>query len=505
MSTNPRHRRVSRVPLRHILAGVTVVGFIGTVVLAGLTGLQTTALTLLTLVAAFNLVMSSAEVKWRMHSHRTPEARDEMRFPAPTTAADSGISFGLILPALKEQRVIGRTMQRLAQTTYDAVTNFVSLRGFDTETIKVAMRVANQLPEGSTEVLVHNYNQEREKGKPYQLNFAWRHIRAHSDANVIGVFDAEDDVHPELLAHVARVFQDHPDVDIVQAGVQLMNLDLDTTGAGFFRKRLIHLRGWFCLHNVLEYFFWFSSRMAFQVEQGIVPLGGNTVFIRRSMLEKTGGWPTTLTEDCSLGIQAGAFHGAKVHAIYDPRFVTREETPHSVGALVDQRERWDQGFWEEFLKGFFRELDTLKKRLMAGYILCMPFIQAFNGVMLPISIAIMAFGWIKGPVALVLFMFTPLVPVLMTMVLQVAALQEFVKLYGKKLYPRHYVSLIIGFYPYQILLAWAAIRAMRNTAAGHNDWKLTSHYGLHHEPEIDHSATGIVAPIARTATEEGAA
>lgn len=491
-----QHRRTPRVPLRVKAIGILVTLAVGAVVFGSLTGLQVTLLTFFTVVSLLNLCMSSLEVNWRMHTSRTPEAQQAMPFPEATTPEEAGISFALLVPALHEAKVIGRTLFDMAKATYHNVKIYVTLRHFDSDTIAAAVavrervdayrRLGTNLSKG-IKVVEHHYG-AHEKGKPYQLNHALQVIEGE---DFVGVMDAEDMVHPELLAHVAKTIQDNPDVDIVQSGVQLMNLDLHVPeDATWLQRKWLHIRGWFCLHNCMEYFFWFSSRMFYQVSQGVVPLGGNTVFIRRSLLEELGGWPTTLTEDCALGIRAAAYKKAKVIAIYDPRFVTKEETPsrliirrvkgnkaEKASTLVSQRCRWDQGFLEEFLAGHWRMLETRKERLIASYILGMPFIQAFNALMLPLSI--FAAIWLVGPVPLVLFMFTPLVPLFMTLILQLIALFEFAKLYDKKLHLRHYLSLIIGFYPYQLVLGWAALVSIKRLLEGNNDWELTSHFGLH--------------------------
>ena len=79
--------------------------------------------------------------------------------------------------------------------------------------------------------------------------------------------------------------------------------------------------------NVLEYFFWFKSRMHYHSAVGMVPLGGNTVFIRRDLLERMGGWDEhCLTEDADVGLRLSAA-GVAMRVVYDGAYVTREETP----------------------------------------------------------------------------------------------------------------------------------------------------------------------------------
>ena len=120
------------------------------------------------------------------------------------------------------------------------------------------------------------------KSKPKAFNAAL----PYCSGMITGVFDAEDDVHPALLRRVDQCFQ-ATDADIVQAGVQLMN----------FRS------SWYTVHNVLEYYFWFRSRLHVHARQRFIPLGGNTVFIRTPILRAVVGlvrtaWPRTARSAC---------------------------------------------------------------------------------------------------------------------------------------------------------------------------------------------------------------
>ncbi len=90
------------------------------------------------------------------------------------------------------------------------------------------------------------------------------------------IFDAEDEPHPDIL-NIINTTMLKEDVDAVQSGVQFMN----------------HNTKWFCFLNVLEYFFWFKSSMHFFARVGMTPLGGNTVFVRRELMEQLGGWDET--------------------------------------------------------------------------------------------------------------------------------------------------------------------------------------------------------------------
>jgi cellulose synthase/poly-beta-1,6-N-acetylglucosamine synthase-like glycosyltransferase len=88
---------------------------------------------------------------------------------------------------------------------------------------------------------------------------------------------------------------------------------------------------WYSVLNVLEYFFWFKSRLHYHARRGAIPLGGNTVFFDRALLSRVGGWDErNLTEDADIGLRLSGT-GEKIRVVYDDRYVTREETPPTLG------------------------------------------------------------------------------------------------------------------------------------------------------------------------------
>ena len=100
---------------------------------------------------------------------------------------------------------------------------------------------------------------------------------------------------------------------------------------------------WFSARNVLEYYFWFRSRLHYQARAGFIPLGGNTVFVRRSWLDAAGGWDENcLAEDCDLGVRLSARRARTVVA-YTPALATREETPETIAALVQAAHALEPG------------------------------------------------------------------------------------------------------------------------------------------------------------------
>jgi cellulose synthase/poly-beta-1,6-N-acetylglucosamine synthase-like glycosyltransferase len=417
-------------------------------------GIYATGIAAIVSTAVVFGIAASVEAGWRLYGRRDPEAIQDMGFPPPTARTGQD-SFSIIVPAKDEVEVLHQTLETLARQTHQNVQIIATLIEGDDATIQEAEIARARYPD-RIEILVRKYEKEM---KPYQLNAALEICRGE----YVGVIDAEDATATGLLVSVEAAFQTSG-ADVVQGPVQLMTLGMK-------------LREWFMVHNVLEYLFWFSSRMMFQARHGFVPLGGNTVFIRRELLNKAGGWPISLTEDCALGVKLSTQYGAKVVAVYDPALATREETPDNVKQLLHQRIRWDTGFGMELLQKKWWHLPSIERRLLAWYILATPFLQASAGLLLPITLATVIL--IDAPVVLVLLTFLPYIPILLSLVLQFVGLHEFGRMFEQKVRIRHYLFLGFGFLPYQLILAWAALHAVLRIATGNMTWFKTAHSNKH--------------------------
>ena len=411
---------------------------------------------------AFNLVIGATEARWRLYGWRDAGAGDEIAWPDPVQPGDAKLSFDLIVPLRDEADVIGETLRGLLRQTHPRLHIVVSLCDDDESTIDAVRTIVreNLLTNRITMITDHYANPT----KAQQLNRALEVCMG----DVVGVIDAEDDVAEDLLIH-AEALLTRDGADIVQGGVQLMNL-----GIGIDK--------WFQVHNVLEYFFWFTSRMAFHASTGFVPLGGNTVFIRRELLERAGGWPLSITEDCALGVRLTAEFGAKVATAYSASLTTREEAPTTIfnkkiGSLFWQRDRWIRGFIEQFIAGRWLSMPTPRQRLLAGYILATPILQAMSFFLLPTAIIVGLL--VNTPIALALLLFTPYIPMGLTTATQLIGLHDFCRKYDKKASVWHYASLVFLAPLYQVVLCGAAAVAVYKYATGDNTWYKTGRAGEH--------------------------
>ena len=410
-------------------------------------------LTLLVLVSLGLTAVASTTLLWMLHAWRTPQALSATRFSS--SPLDPQHSFSLLVPARHEQEVLGDTLDALAVLDHPDYEVLAIIGHDDPETEAVARAAARRHPDRVRVVMDHSVP----KNKPKGMNTALPKCRG----DVVGVFDAEDEVHPRLLRLVDARFTE-TGADVVQGGVQLMNVQ----------------SSWWALRNCMEYYFWFRSRLHFHAEARFIPLGGNTVFIRTDRLREAGGWDAEcLAEDCEIGVRLST-QGARVAVAYDPEVVTREETPGSLTSLFKQRTRWSQGFLQVLKKGEWRKLPTRRQRLLAQYTLAMPFLQAFTGLMIPLAILLMF--TIKVPPLVAMVTFLPLAPSLVILAVEAAGVGDFARNYNVKLRPRDYVRLVVGTFPYQVLLAGAAVRAVVREARGDGSWEKTEHVGAHRTP-----------------------
>ena len=403
---------------------------------------------LIILLMVFQAVFN---IRQRLYIWETPENAILNR--APTVYRDPCLSFTILLPAKNEEDVYRETIQKVYDLNYpsELVQIIAICREDDPGTIAEAQAKIEELGDPNVQLLIYN---DYPVSKPHGLNLGLQVSRG----DIVTIFDAEDEPHPDIL-NIINTTMLNEDIDVVQSGVQLMN----------------HNTRWFCYLNVLEYFFWFKSSLHFFSKIGMTPLGGNTVFVRRELMEQLGGWDETcLTEDADLGIRLSLSH-ARIRILYEDEFVTREETPHTIEQFIKQRTRWNQGFIQILFKGEWLKLPKLSQRLLAFYVLVLPEVQSLFAILVPV--AILMFFLVKLPLWLAMLTFAPLYCFILDVFLDVAGLHEFLKAHGQKWSWREVFILIMAFFPYQWLLSIGALRAVYRAFKGATNWEKTAHIG----------------------------
>ncbi len=390
-------------------------------------------------------------------------------------------SFTALVPARKEAAVIYDTIQTVNNIDYPEhlKETLVLIRDEDDdETIAETHRAINDIRQSyhdRGEAYPDNIKlvtfKTGPKNKPNGLNRGYR----EATKDTVCIFDAEDQPHHEIY-NVINTVMIRDDADVVQSGVQLMN----------FQSK------WFSAFNVLEYFFWFKSGLhAYTHALNVTPLGGNTVFIRKSWLDKLAVEDTEkgyrvwdeegLTEDADIGLRLTKM-GANIQIVYDAIQATREETPDSVEQFIKQRTRWDHGFYQIFRKGLWLQLPTLKQRITAVYILLNSLLQAAIMLFLPVGVFIALTQQVSVPVALLSYL--PIYILVFQLMLNMVGIREFTEAYGLKLPFLFRAKMLLFFYPFQLLLSAAAVRAIFHFITNQSAWEKTTHSNLHRQGNV---------------------
>lgn len=385
---------------------------------------------------------------WNAGSRLRPE-----RLQAPPR-----VSFSVLLPARHEEDVIAETIRGIANVDYphELVEVFVICAVDDSATIDAANRAITGQMLNNFSVITFD---DGPINKPHGLNVGL----VHANKDFVAVFDAEDDVHPQLFRAVnAQVLT--ASSDVVQGPVQLMN----------------HDSSWYATHNILEYFVWYNSRLRLQAGIGALPLGGNTVFFRRMKLLAIGGWDDhCLTEDADIGMRLSAA-GASMHVLFDPALATREETPDSLGAFVRQRSRWHQGFIQVLRKGDWLHLPTIQAKWLGGYTLLFPLINSVATLIWPF--AILLFLLADVPVIVAILTCLPAYALVILLTLNVVLLADFTRLYQRPFRITSPLVMALTFLPYQWIIGISSVRSVLRELSGKKDWEKTFHRGAHRAP-----------------------
>jgi len=172
-------------------------------------------------------------------------------------------------------------------------------------------------------IKILNVPQGQVQTKPRAMNYALPFCQG----DIIGIYDEEDAPEPDQLIKVAAQFAHAPqDVVCLQGRLDFYNTHSNWLGRCF----------------TIEYATWFRVILPGLARLGgVIPLGGTTLFFRRSALDHLQGWDAhNVTEDADLGVRLSR-HGWRCDILDSTTF---EEANNRPLAWVKQRSRWLKGY-----------------------------------------------------------------------------------------------------------------------------------------------------------------
>lgn len=274
------------------------------------TGLLALAFSLLSLILIIGLKLLAMRAAFRAPLRPLPCAVDDGNLPV----------FSIIVALYREADIAARLVRRLARLDYpvDRLDVILAVETEDRVTREALARA--ELPAWMRMVVVPK---GAVRTKPRALNHALDFCRG----SLIGIYDAEDAPDPRQLLQVVAQFRASPPEVACLQGI------LD-----YYNPRT----NWLSRCFTAEYAGWFRLILPGIARLGLaVPLGGTTLFLRREVLERIGGWDAwNVTEDADLGIRL-ARHGFRTEMIAT---TTEEEANCRPLPWVKQRSRWIKGY-----------------------------------------------------------------------------------------------------------------------------------------------------------------
>ena len=269
----------------------------------------------------------------------------------------------ILIPAHNEELVIENTLTSMAQLDYpkDKLEVIVINDHSSDQTGKIVDEFAMRYP-----FIKVIHNPLGGKGKSGALNRGF----AHSKGEIIVVYDADNTPEPDAVKKLALVLLKDKKAGAVVGKFRVINANKNLL-TRFINIETITFQ-WLAQAGR---WFWFR----------LTTIPGTNFAIRRSILEKLGGWDEqALAEDTELSIRI-------LNLGYDIRFfpaaVTWEQEPETLRVWWKQRTRWASGNMYVLIKYLFRMNQIKEKRIFLDiFYYLLTYFLFFLGIFLSHSI-----------------------------------------------------------------------------------------------------------------------
>ena len=249
----------------------------------------------------------------------------------------------IMVPAHNESIVIVKTVQALLKFNYphDRYEIIVINDNSDDDSAELLAKLQQQHPTRNFKV-INTDNVTGGKGKSNALNIGFKSALG----DIIAIYDADNTPEPNALRYLVAELIHHPQYGAVIGKFRTRNKDVDLL------TRFI---------NVETLSFQWMAQAGRSELFKLCTIPGTNYVIRRSIIEKIGGWDDkALAEDTEI-----SFHlyrmGYRIK--FQPAAVTWEQEPQTMDVWFHQRTRWVQGNIYVIVKNFKLLFDHKARRI----------------------------------------------------------------------------------------------------------------------------------------------
>jgi hypothetical protein len=292
------------------------------------------AVILIWFMIAYQLVLTLAAYFHFLCSMKEKKEIDGMKFDFPKVS--------ILIPAHNEEKVIRRTL--LAMLAFDYPKERYEIVVVDDGSTDTTGAIVERFASHDKRVrLLTIPREEGGKGKSRVLNFGLK----QTDAEFIAVYDADNTPEPSSLRYLIAQMLLHSELGAVLGKFRTVNRHRNLL------TKFINIET-LSFQSILQAGRWKLFKLS--------TLPGTNFVIRRSLLEKLGGWDEeAITEDYELSIRIYMV-GYKIKMI--PYAITHEQEPETWAVWRKQRTRWVRGNNYVALK-FLKEIPRFKNKLLA--------------------------------------------------------------------------------------------------------------------------------------------
>lgn len=238
----------------------------------------------------------------------------------------------VLIPAHNEAKVIARTVQSILDLNYDHEKYEIIVINDNSSdnSVEILEKIQRDNPKRLLKV-INTDSIYGGRGKSNALNIGL----AQSKGSFVAIYDADNTPERDALKELVKSLIKDPKAGAVIGKFRCRNKNRNLL------TRFINLEG--------IYFQWMAQAGRWQLFK-LCTIPGTNFLIRRSILEKLGGWDTdAITEDTEISFR---IYRMGYHIGFCPHSVSWEQEPETLPVWFKQRKRWVKGNYYVLTKNF---------------------------------------------------------------------------------------------------------------------------------------------------------